>query len=224
MSEVLIRHTAIRRGRSVVLEAGEIRAPLPAGIALVGVNGSGKSSLFMHLAGNLERHAHARMLVDGAPSSVAYAPQEPALPRWLSAERTAHLYGIDFRAAADRMPGLFLQELRGTSCGFMSVGQRQALAVALALGRDAGVTLLDEPFAALDFRRRAGLVDILRERVAGGARRALLISSQSAADLSAICSHYTVLRNGRYVFNGTAHELTRDGVNDIESGLLALLV
>ena len=200
-----ITHTVIRRGRRTVLESGHVMAALPTAIAVVGINGSGKSSLFMRLTDTLAGVGSASMTIDGRRASVAYVPQTPALPGWLRAGHMAELYGLSFDALVAGMPGLHLAEIGRERAAALSVGQRQALAIALALGREADVTILDEPFAALDFRRRIGTLAMLRQWKDAG--RAILLSSQSAADLVDLCDRFIVIRDSRYVFIGTRAEL-----------------
>lgn len=223
MTELVITHGGVRRGRRPVLQANSVRVVLPGALAVAGVNGSGKSSLFMCLTGTLAGRA-ARILIDGRKPSLAYVPQDAALPGWLNAEQAARLYGLDFASLRDRMPRLYLDELGRQSCGRLSTGQRQALAIAIALGRDADLTLLDEPFSGLDFRRRAGVLELLRRRtrVPG---RGLVLSSQSADDLREIGSHYLVLRGGVCVFNGSSAALTGEASDSsaVERRLLELL-
>jgi ABC-type multidrug transport system ATPase subunit len=200
-----ITHTVIRRGRRTVLEPGHLTAALPSAIAVVGINGSGKSSLFMRLTDTLAGAGSASMTIDGRRASVAYVPQTPALPGWLGAGHVAELCGLSFDALAAGMPGLHLAEIGREKAAALSVGQRQSLAIALALGREADVTILDEPFSALDFRRRIGTLDMLRQWKDAG--RAILLSSQSAADLVDLCDRFIVIRDSRYVFSGTRAEL-----------------
>jgi ABC-2 type transport system ATP-binding protein len=213
MSWLAITHGAVRRAGRPVLSAASIRVALPASIAVVGANGSGKTSLFLLLAGALDRQ-RAIILIDGAPATIAYVPQEPALPPWLDGRRAAALYGLHgvaFDRLVTEMPALRLRELADLRVGSMSTGQRQALSIALALGRGADVTLLDEPFSALDFRRRVGALELLAEWRARHPGRALLVSSQNAADLLTLCDRFLVLRDGGLVFNGTRAELCAAG-------------
>lgn len=225
MSELVIRFPIVRRGQRAILEAGEIRAAYPSAVAVVGINGSGKSSLFMHLAGALRSAIRSPATIDleGRRPSLAYVPQSPSLPPWLTARQAATLYGLGYDEMCADLPSLHLGELDGQLCGRLSLGQQQALAVALALGRNAELTMLDEPFSALDFRRRIGALEILRERVTGPRAAAILISSQSAADLAGLCGRYVVLREGRVVFNAPAARLTPHGAADVEGRLLELL-
>jgi ABC-2 type transport system ATP-binding protein len=177
----------------------------PGALAVVGINASGKSSLFMQLTDTLSSRGSAAVTLDGRRATLAYVPQVPALPGWLRSENIARMYGLRFDELVDRMPGLHLTEIAQLRASILSVGQRQAFAIALALGRDADVTLLDEPFSALDFRRRPGALELLRQQRDAG--RAIVLSSQSASDLVALCNHFVVIRDGRYIFDGRRTEL-----------------
>lgn len=217
-----ITHGPVRRGRRHVLDAGEVALELPGALAIVGINGSGKSSLFMQLADTLASRGSASVRIDGRPATLAWVPQTPALPHWLRPEDTARMYGMSFDTLLRDMPGLYLDELRGRRFGSLSLGQQQALAIAVALGRNAPVTMLDEPFSALDFRRRRGALDLLRERRDAG--DAIVLSSQAASDLLEICDRFLVLRDGRHIFDGTREDLAAGGDDRrIEQRLLELL-
>lgn len=228
----VLKHGAIRRGGRVVLPPAALRLPATGTVGVVGVNGAGKSTLFQALAGAL-RPSLGTATLEPRPASaaVAWAPQQPAFPGWLDVACVAWLYGIELTDLFDRFPGLLLEELGGKRAGSLSVGQRQALSVALALALDAPLTILDEPFASLDFRRRVGLVRHLLARRAPHARGITLVSSQSAADLLETCDWVVVMREGEYIFSGEVAELAEssDAVGGgearqrLEQALLALL-
>lgn len=223
MSNLDIRHAPVMRGRNAVLEAGQIAAPLPAVVGVVGINGSGKSSLFMHLGGNLLNGQPPHIRMGGGPVRVATMPQEPALPGWLYPAQVARLYGCRFDDLLIDMPGLHLEEVESRRVRQLSVGQRQALAAAITMQQKADLTLLDEPFAALDFRRRIGLLDLIAKR-SQDSRSAVMLSSQSAADLVSVCDHFVVIHQGRYAFAGPRGQLATDNTPDgIERRLLELL-
>jgi ABC-type multidrug transport system ATPase subunit len=217
---------AIRRGRTLALHPGVIELPAGTNVGVIGSNGAGKSTLMHALAGSLRHRAGTVQLVADPPTGpakpVAYTPQVPAFPAWLTAERVVRLYHLELGQLIAAFPGLLLGELRGRRAGTLSVGQRQALSVAISLGLDAPLLLLDEPFAAIDFRRRLGLIDILRAR---RPRTLALISSQSGADLLETCDWLLVLREGRCVFNGPVAGLAGAACElvALERNVLALL-
>jgi ABC-type multidrug transport system ATPase subunit len=219
---VTISAGAVRRGGRSVLDSFSIDVPRHSVVGLVGINGAGKSSLMLQLCGMLK----------GAPQPphpVGYAPQRPSFPEWLDPREAAALFGQDLNELARRFAGLLLHELAPLKRGTMSVGQAQALSVALALALQAPLTLLDEPFAPLDFRRRIGLTCLLNGRSAdtGGV---VVVSSQSAAELINVCSWVVVLSGGRCVYAGPIDGLAGSAIEDsdrrrdcLEQRILALL-
>jgi len=230
MSVAELSHGDIRRGNVVVLHAGSVTIPAAGVTGIVGVNGAGKTTLFHALAGVLrsgDASCLAGAVADGG--GVGYAPQQATFPGWLDVEDVARLYGTNLDMLVVRQPGLLLDELRGLPVHALSVGQAQALAIALALAGGSQLTLLDEPFAPLDFRRRIGLLQLLRARRSPGGSGVTLVSSQSAADLLDTCDWIVVLREGRYLHSGATDALTA-GVADpaearqrFEEGIVALL-
>jgi ABC-2 type transport system ATP-binding protein len=202
---VRITHPDIRRGHTLALHAAELELPARANVGIIGVNGAGKSTLMHGLAGSL-RGRHARPQLHGLVADrIAYTPQQPAFPDWLRAEAIPELFGLELAKLERRFPELLLEELRGKRVATLSVGQRQVLSVAISLATDAPLTLLDEPFASIDFRRRVALLAVLRRRAGRGLA---LIASQNGADLVETCSWMVVLREGHYVFSGPREELT----------------
>jgi ABC-type multidrug transport system ATPase subunit len=209
----------VRRGGHVVLYDSACDIAPNAITGLIGVNGAGKTTLMMHRAGVLAGSARTG-------DRVGYSPQRPVFPDWLDPTQIAELFGVSLDHLARRCSGLLLQELATARAGTLSAGQAQALSIALALAVDSSITLLDEPFAALDFRRRIGLAKCLREHAVNG--RAVLIASQSAAELLDVCSWVLVLRAGHFVFAGPITELAGSGSAEarrahLEESILSLI-
>jgi ABC-type multidrug transport system ATPase subunit len=181
---------------------------------VVGLNGAGKSSLMLALGGALRRRAASAEVLrhttggGGGAASLALAEQHAALPPRLVLEEICALHAVRADTLFRRYPDLLLDQLAGRMAGTYSGGEAQALCVALALAADADLTLLDEPLAALDVRRRRGLLDALgeRRRLRGGG--AVLLSSQVATDLHESCDRLSVLAGGRMVFDGPTAALT----------------
>ncbi|MGH7444034.1 MAG: ATP-binding cassette domain-containing protein, partial [Longimicrobiales bacterium] len=138
---------------------------------------------------------------------VSYAPQEPALPEWLRVGEALRLFGVDGAVLAERMPGLLLGEVLRARVSHLSGGQRQIVGVAAALAVPTDMVLLDEPFAALDMRRRRGLMDLLAAVRIEAPERTVVVASQVAADLFELATWLIVLSDRRYAFRGPRAEL-----------------
>ncbi len=80
----------------------------------------------------------------------------------------------------------------------LSSGQRQRLALARALGLEPQTLFLDEPFANVDADGRAPLRNLVREYVARSGC-ALVLATQSLADVMALCETSMLLEDGRPV-------------------------
>jgi iron complex transport system ATP-binding protein len=150
-------------------------------LALLGGNGAGKTTLLRTLLGLLPPLA-GRVEIDGACLStlspaeramrIAYVPQAQ-LPAYGFSVFDAVLMGRASHLSAFARPGqadrhIALQSLATLGIGSLarrpvtelSGGERQLVLIARALAQQAGIVLLDEPTASLDFGNR---VRVLRE-------------------------------------------------------------
>lgn len=205
----------VLRGRSEVLHRQEWSFPSrPSVIGLLGINGAGKSSLFLSLAGLLESRAAPVVFLEGESlETLSFLPQHPTLPSWLLAEEVVESYGFTMEDLINRFPAFVLGELKGKRVAHFSEGQVQALALALSLMAGAQVTLLDEPLSALDLRRRRGFREYLaRWKEMDGGERVVILSTQSAEEIVAFCDAIVILHEGVCRFCGTLDMLP------IESG------
>ena len=82
---------------------------------------------------------------------------------------------------------------------------RQRLGIAAALLRRPRLLLLDEPTSGLDPAGTRAVAALVRELAAQGV--AVLLSSHQIGELEKVCDSYTVVRDGRVVWDGTAAEL-----------------
>lgn len=131
--------------------------------AIIGPSGCGKSTL-LRLAADLIQPTAGGIRIDGhSPAQarksgeIAWMAQSPALLPWLTAQQNVTLAQKFLRA--DRHPRISArQALKRVGLGdvenaypfTLSGGMQQRLALARLLALDAGLWLMDEPFAALD--------------------------------------------------------------------------
>jgi iron complex transport system ATP-binding protein len=167
--KVGVRYGARRVVGDVDLEVGRGEF-----LALVGANGSGKSSLARAAAG-LQRH-DGRVLrqgEDGAPARLSYMPQSEGRPPALRALEVVLLgrlgrlglkvSDVDLAAAVAAMAELRIEALADAYVGELSGGQRQLVHLAQALASDPDILILDEPTSALDLRHQLDVLTILRD-------------------------------------------------------------
>lgn len=143
-----------------------LSAALPAGVCLVcGDEGTGKSSLLRLLAGDLTA-AQGRMLLGGHPlmrEDVAwFDAQDAGRHEQVARDILEELVAPPQEGLAELIDGLSLAPHLHKPLYQLSTGSRRKVFIAAALARQARVTLLDQPFMALD----KPSVDFLRERFA----------------------------------------------------------
>jgi len=193
--------------------------------ALFGPSGAGKTLTLRHVAG-LDRAVAGRIalgdrvLFDGGQGihvpararRIGLLFQEYALFPHLSVHGNV-AYGLHGRSTHDRESRvaevLGLVGLTGygdRSPRSLSGGERQRVALARALAPEPELLLLDEPFAALDFRVRAELREALRDiQVRTGVPMVLV--THGLEDVRALSDTLVLLDRGRVVASGETEEI-----------------
>jgi molybdate transport system ATP-binding protein len=204
----------------------EARFTAPDGITVVfGPSGGGKSTLLSAIAG-LRRcrgkiYLGSRTLADCA-ARLHVPPHKRGLGMvFQDARLFPHLtvrQNIDY--AYRRAPAAQRREV-GEVAGFFDIaasldrpvgnlsgGERSRVALARALVAAPDFLLLDEPFAALDGKRRRSFISTLLEmhRTYG---LPMLVVTHDIDDAAALGSHLVGLRDGRVVASGTFSEASR---------------
>jgi ABC-2 type transport system ATP-binding protein len=164
--------TLLGRGGRLALQGVDLAIPAGERVALVGANGSGKSTLLRLLATLLTpSHGAVRVLGYDLATSVRAIRRriahvggdgqglDPRLTGVENAVFRAALYGIGEPLARRRLDALAdvweLPALLPRRVMDLSTGERQRLALALALLAEPQLLLLDEPTRSLDPRTTA---------------------------------------------------------------------
>ena len=207
----------ILKGVDLRAEAGEI-------VSVIGPNGAGKSTLLKAVAGILRPHRGAVRLRDmpihGRPAreisalGVAFVPQEHNIFPTLSVRENLEIGGyVDPGGSRARIDTIFarfpaLADKRRHAARTLSGGQRQMLAMAMALMVEPVVLLLDEPSAGLAPQAAEQLFDTIvainREGVA------VVMVEQNALEALSIAQTGYILVDGRNSRRGRAADLARD--------------
>ncbi len=193
--------------------------------AIVGPNGAGKSTLLKAIAGLIKLKAgEVRLesqLLSGRPpraiaaAGIAFVPQEANIFGSLTVRENLEMGGyLEPRATVNqRVEALFtrfpmLAEKRRRAARTLSGGQRQVLAMAMALMVAPRLLLLDEPSAGLSPKAAEGLFDTIAAIHAEGT--AILMVEQNALEALAIAEEGIVLVDGRVARVGEAQALAAD--------------
>lgn len=197
----------------VALAPLDLTVPPGQMVALVGHNGSGKST-FLRLAAGLLDLSGGSITIAGAAAgtsdaraAVSFLPDEPVLYDDLSVREhlayVAALHGVDL--AADELDGLIdrveLSHRADDLPARFSRGLRQKTSIALGLVRPFDLLLVDEPFVGLDLTGRTALLGILEELHADGAAVVVATHDPGFVERADRC---VALRDGEVVHDGPA--------------------
>ena len=207
------------RGVDLTLSSGQV-------VALMGRNGSGKSSLLWALQGSGPRTA-GQVLIAGPPGAgpkadpasmrprdarlrVALVPQNPQDLLYLDTV-AAECAATDAQIGA--APGATRTLLDGLTTGVpdhahprdLSEGQRLALVLAIQLAARPCVLLLDEPTRGLDYAAKRHLAAALSRHAAAGA--AVLLSSHDVEFVAESAGRVLVMADGELVADGGVRDI-----------------
>ena len=205
-------------GEAVVLN--QVSFSLAAGetLALLGRNGTGKTTLINTLAGTTRQHAGSIML-DGvalhclasharAAAGIGWVPQERNIFKSLTVLENLTAVARPGAWTPQRVFDMFprLAERHTNMGNQLSGGEQQMLAVGRALVLNPKLLLLDEPLE--------GLAPIIVEELLRAIRRitreegmSAIIVEQHPQAILAISHHAVVLDQGRVIHSGNAAEL-----------------
>ena len=213
------RKKVVIRDFSMHLNRGEV-------VALLGPNGSGKTTTFYSVAG-LVTPEGGKVTVDGndvttlpmyrrAQLGIGYLPQEMSIFRGLSVQdNISAILDITVTSRKKRQERLeellgevSIQHLRRAPALALSGGERRRVEIARCLAADPKYLLLDEPFAGVDpisVGDIRNLVSDLKKRGIG-----VLITDHNVRETLEIVDRAYILHNGKVLMSGTPNEVVEN--------------
>lgn len=213
------RKKLVIRDVTMSLDRGEV-------VALLGPNGSGKTTCFYAIAGLIFPEAGS-VSIDGrdvtslpmyrrARLGIGYLPQEMSIFRGLSVEdNIAAVLDIsqsDSRKRRERLEELLsdfsIGHLRQAPALALSGGERRRVEIARCLAADPKYLLLDEPFAGVDpisVGDIRHLVTDLKKRGIG-----VLITDHNVRETLEIVDRAYILHDGQVLMSGTPAEVVEN--------------
>jgi D-xylose transport system ATP-binding protein len=204
--------------------------------AIVGDNGAGKSTLIKTISGIWEpdegeiiwkgRPIRLHSPKDASELGIATVYQDLALADNLDIVQNMFLgrelvrYRVLDESAMEKAAKSTLSDLSVVTVrsvrqqvGSLSGGQRQAVAVARAVLREAELVILDEPTAALGVTQTRVVLDLIRRLKTQGI--AVIVISHNLNDVFSVADRVAVLRLGRVVSVGPKEQYDAESVVDL---------
>ena len=234
----LLRLVGVGKNFGPVRALIDINLDVPVGqvTALVGDNGAGKSTLIKTISG-IWQQDEGQILWEGRPVrlhspkaasdlGIATVYQDLALAdnldivqnMFLGREPVKHLVLDEVameKQAKRTLADLSVVTIRSVRqpVGSLSGGQRQAVAVAKAVLRQARLVIMDEPTAALGVTQTRVVLDLIRRLKSQGI--AVLVISHNLNDVFEVADRVAVLRLGRMTAVGPLARFDTESIVDL---------
>lgn len=206
--------------------------------ALVGVNGSGKSTIFKAIMGFV-RPSRGEVRLCGMPveeavkkNIVAYVPQSedvdwnfPVLVETVvMMGRYGHMNFLRMPSRADRykvdqaLERVGMSAYRHRQIGELSGGQKKRVFLARSLAQEGRIILLDEPFTGVDVKTETAIISLLRELRASG--HLMLVSTHNLGSVPDFCDQVVLLNRTVLAAGPTAETFTQKNLERAFGGVL----
>lgn len=225
-SGLIVRHLRKSYKKRVVIRDVSLEVQRGEVVALLGPNGSGKTTSFYAIAG-LVNPEGGQVLIDGqdvtylpmyrrARLGIGYLPQEMSIFRGMSVEDNINaildISQSDRHKRRERLEELLgefsIEHLRRAPALALSGGERRRVEIARCLAADPKYLLLDEPFAGVD----PISVGDIRHLVADLKKRGIgvLITDHNVRETLEIVDRAYILHDGKVLMSGSPDEVVRN--------------
>ena len=240
MNGIKVENLSFSYGTKQVLKDVNLSAGEGEFLSILGSNGVGKSTLFRCMLGLLSGYS-GKVYIDGEESScmsvkkiaekVAYIPQS-TVPTFNYSVEDIVLMGTTAGMRAFGTPGeaelaavdaalkkTGIEHLRERCFHLLSGGERQLVIIARALAQNAGILMLDEPTASLDFGNQTLVLRCMRSLADEG--YTIVQTTHSPEHSYMFSDRITALKDGCVLISGTPQEVLQP---DIISSLYGVKV
>ena len=236
-SVMQVHNLTVCRDKRKVLDIDDLQVHKGEVLAIVGPNGTGKSSLMLTLACLLQPQS-GQINWHGSPVSshnslvfrrhIALVLQEPLL---LDMSVFANIaIGLRYRSLPESqiketvlywLKKVGIESLRSRSGGQLSGGEAQRVSLARAFAINPELLLLDEPFSALDAPTRLRLLDDLHAILAETGTTTILIT-HDLKEAARISSRVAVMLNGSIAQIGSPADVFANPINQEVASFLGM--
>lgn len=244
MSRLVLEEVTVSYDEQPIVDQLSLQIPDGKVTALIGANGSGKSTILKTIARLLKpQRGHVyldgksiqRMNTKQAAKQLAILPQHPTVPEGLtvgeliSFGRYPHQSGLGTMTKEDRSMVAWALEVTGLEeyadrpLDHMSGGQRQRAWIAMALAQGTDFLLLDEPTTYLDLAHQLEVLQLLR-RLNREEGKTIVMVVHDLNHASLFADHIAAIKRGAVISQGKPSEvLTPERIRavfDIEADII----
>lgn len=225
-------HASLEYGGRRVWSDLELSFGAPSFVAVLGPNGSGKTSLLRVILGLTPLSGGSVEVLGQAPRrgnpGIGYVPQHHSFDRDLPLRGRdlvglgidGHRWGIGRPSAAyrrtidDAIEAVEASAFADVPIGLLSGGEQQRLRIAQALVGDPGLLLCDEPLASLDLHHQQEITELIASwhRRAG---RTVLFVTHDVNPILNLVDRVLFVVNGRWAAGTPDEILTSDRLSDL---------
>ena len=214
---VEIRGLSKRFGKVQALDAVDLDIARGRIVGLLGANGAGKSTLLRHIIGLYLPDSgqcttlgcEAGQLTPAHLARIGYVHQQGELIDWMTAAQLLRYVSVYYPTWNAELEQRLVDEYEislKARVGSLSPGQRQRLAIMIAVCFEPELLILDEPAAALDPLARAQFLDLLLQLIQDQ-NRTIVISSHILSDVEKVIDHAVIMKAGSIVADASFDEL-----------------
>ncbi len=227
MQNLYTENLQIAYDKRIIVDSLNIAIPKGKITALVGANGSGKSTILKTMS-RLMKPTKGHVILDGKKihqvatkqiaKELAILPQNPSAPGGLtvyeliSYGRSPHQTGFSVGNKEDRnmvdwaLKMTNLEEFKDRPIENLSGGQRQRAWIAMALAQDTSILFLDEPTTFLDMTHQLDVMNILKQ-LNETENRTIVMVVHDLNHASRYAEHMIAIKNGQVAASGTPQEV-----------------
>lgn len=194
-------------------------------VALLGPNGAGKTTMVEMIEG-IQKQDSGRISVMGKEWKgnedelrrlIGLSLQETRFVDKLTVEETMNLFAGFYDLGTERVSEVIklidLEDKRKAYTVHLSGGQRQKLALGIALLNNPKVLLLDEPTTGLDPNARREIWKILND-LKQKAQTSLILTTHYMEEAEQLCDYIIVIDKGKILKEGTLKKLLQEDDNE----------
>ena len=209
------------KGISLSMKHGEF-------LALLGPNGAGKTTLVEMIEG-IQQPDQGEILILGKKwkgnedflrREIGLSLQETRFIDKITVWETLILFGSFFGLKEERAYEILvmvnLEEKKKAYTVNLSGGQRQKLALGIALLNQPQILLLDEPTTGLDPNARREVWSIL-QKLKETTSMSMILTTHYMEEAEQLCDHIIVMDNGEILKEGSLTELLTDEAGQVHS-------